>query len=105
VKIAIEPGSFADAQAEQLCRRRLAAVLARYADLVGSLTVAPIAVGLRVEVCLAVGVSIAVEQAEVEGHAAILHLADRIGRAVARRVDLGANPATARLFESSKRTK
>jgi hypothetical protein len=105
VKIAIEPGSFADAQAEQLCRRRLAAVLARYADLVRSLTVAPIAVGLRVEVWLGVGVSLAVEQAEVEGSDAILHLADRVGRAVARRVDLRANPAAAGLFESSKVSK
>ena len=100
MKITIEPGCFADEDAELLCRRRLGLVLARYGDLVRSLTVARNAGGLRVEVSFGLGVGLTVEPAEVEGADAILHLADRVGRAVARRADLRTNPAAASLFEA-----
>ncbi len=89
MKISIAPGCFADLEVEQLCRRRLDGVLARYTDLVRSLSVTPTGTGLRVEVRFGAGVQLAVEQAEVEGGDAVVHLADRVGRAVARRVEFG----------------
>lgn len=105
MKISISSGCFADPAAELLCRSRLAAALARYSDLVSALAVRPSAVGLRVELELGSGVALAVEQAEVVGPHAIIHLADRVGRAVARRIELAGEPGLSGLLKSSKISK
>ena len=102
MKIIFALACFVDPKTEMLCRRRLEGVLARYTDLVRSLSVSPTGSGLRVEVMFGAGEQIAVEQAEVEGSDAVVHLADRVGRAVARRVELRANPAAAGYFDASK---
>jgi len=98
VKIDVAADSFADHALHALCRRRLAGVLARYADLLTATSVGPGTgagagsggAGLRVEVLFCSGARVSVEQAEVGEAGAVLHLADRVGRAVARRVDLDA---------------
>lgn len=106
MKIDVAAASFADRALDALCRRRLAGVLARYADLLTATSVGPGAghgvgdgpvagagpgagrVGLRVEVLFCSGARVSVEQSEVREPGAVLHLADRVGRAVARRVEL-----------------
>ncbi len=103
MKVTIAPRCFVDPALESVCCERLAVVLARYADLIGSLAVSPMPTGLRVEVSFDAGQVLTVEQVESGDPQAILHLADRVGRAVARCIDLRADPATSRHFGSSKK--
>lgn len=87
MKIDVAPNSFTDPALTQLCRRRLDAVLARYADLLSTVSVQLDGSGRAcVEVVFRSGVGLAIVQDQVLKTGAVLHLVDRVGRTVARRV-------------------
>ena len=95
VRIDLAPTSFAQTQFASVCRRRLAVVLSRYTDLVSEVLVRPAEhEGCRIEVVFGAGGSVSVVQERIGDLASINYLVDRVGRAVARRVDLGTNLAT-----------
>lgn len=103
MKVSVATGCFADAASEELCVKRLTGVLARYAGLLRNSSIGPgPTAGLRVEVVFATGAQLTVEQLEVGDHGALIHLADRVGRAVARHVDLRINRGPGGLPADSK---